>query len=306
MNDISFEQPTEAPVAANTAPYVRYIQYKSGKTPEAFAKNAKPEDVKAGFSYYDKEAGQSVRLDKFTACVVAVVSGVTGTVRNGDYYDNYFSNYVFDTRIQVLNVRQRGIQKVLYSGLYNDIKGGFPQGVGYTQFLIAYIVETKEVVSIELTTGLSAAIQRCIAETTGTSAKKVNLFHLCDLSTQFWCFSFLPEFEKRNKEGEAYAGKGEMYFMPKIQAFVVRAEKSPESVEMLNSIAYEVRMYIDATQERIKAKTDNEEQEGQTPVSEPQPLQQKPVTRGNASEAPFPPEDITSYPENGENDDLPF
>lgn len=301
MADIQFDTPTEAPTASSGAPYTRFLNYKSGKTPEAFALSALPEQVKAGFSYYDKEAKQAVKVENFTACVVAVLSGVTGTVKNGEYYDNYYSNFVFDTRTELIKVRQFGIEKVLFSGLYRDFKDALPQGVGYSQFLIAYIPELKEVVSIELTAGLSAAIQRAIAETTNTAAKKVNLFHLCDISTKFWCFKFGSEFAKRDKEGKDYSGKGEMYFMPKIQVFVVSSEKNPQFVADLDSMAVEVREYVSEGQRIMRNKPEppagydaNNAQHSADPFN-------------TADAVPFPERDLTDYETTAKPEDpLPF
>lgn len=253
MSQTIFEKPGQgdAPVSTSNAPYTKFFNYKSGKTPEAFAANASPEQVKAGFSYYDKEAKQVVQLSEFTGCVVAVLSGVTGTVKEGDYYQNYYSNLIFDTRSEFLSVRCFGVDRPLFSGLYKDIKPNLPQGVGYAQFLICYIPQTQETVALELTTGLQMAIVRAISEATQTPAKKINLFNLCELTTKFWCFQFTREFEKRTKDGEPYAGKGEMYFIPKINVFVVKSDKHPDLVGMLNTIAGEVRDFVSNSQERF-------------------------------------------------------
>ena len=259
MSEFQYEQPTEAPTSQSSAPYTKYLQYKSGKTPAGFAKAATPDQVNAGFSFYDKEAKQSVKVENFTACVVAVLSGVSGTVKDGDYYNRYYSNLIFDTRTDLLSVRMFGIDKVQFSGKYADFKNALPQGVGYTLFFVAYIPELKEVVAIELTTGLQSAIVRAIAEQTGAQQSKIKLFNLNDLSTKFWCFRFSGEFEKRDNKGNDWSGTGEMYFMPKIQVLTLTTQKAAQQVEFLSGIADEVRDYVSTIQGKLRGATTQQE-----------------------------------------------
>lgn len=254
MSNIQFDAPSAPPTSGSgSAPYTRFIKYRAGKTAAGYADIATPERAKAGFSYYDKERKETVKIGEFTACVVAVLAGVTGTVQNGDYYENYYSNLIVDTRTQRLNVRQNGVDRVLHSGLYKDIKPDLPQGVGYTQFLICYIPENKEVWAIELSTGLTTAIQTAIARACNVPASKISLFGLCELTTRFWALKFNADFVKVTKEGADYAGQGDMFFMPRISVFEVSIAKNAETCQMLASISNEVSAFVDAGQAKLNA-----------------------------------------------------
>ena len=258
----------DAPIAKSDAPWVKRIQYKSGKTPEGFADAALPEQVKAGFGYYDKEQQANFAIHGFTASIVAVLSGVSGTVPNGTRYDNYWSSLVQDTRSQKLAVfLGSGDSRVtVASGIYNDFKAGLPDGVGYMKYAVVYIHETKECALMQLTASFEGAIKEAIATKTGQNPAKINLFNLFELSTKFWAVRFSGEFTKRNRDGVAWNKKGDMFFYPLLDAGVVLAEKFP----VLAEISAQVDAYIRAGQEFFNKKDDRKAPATQAQHATPQ------------------------------------
>lgn len=298
--DNPFETPTQAPVGTgNSRPWLYRFEYKSGKTPEGFAKAATPDQVKAGFSYYDKENGQTIHRDTFTVFVVACLSGISGVTKDGDKYLNYYSTLVFDTRTQPMSVFMQGIERPIESGLYADLKPKMPQGVRFTQVLICYDMETKQLIALNLTVGLAMQIQRAIGAASNTPANKISLFSLCDLSTEFWGLRFTGNYEKKTKEGDPWNGKGEMFFMPEVQAGVVTFGKKPEMIEELNQYADGVREYISAGVARIQEGAPAPGPTTQPTATGRQPDNARPVAVPDG----FPTDDLTSH---SETDDLPF
>ena len=241
----------DAPTAKTDAPWSKRIEYRSGKTPEGFAEAALPEQVKAGFTYYDKEHKATFQVTGFTASIVAILSGVSGTVPNGQRYDNYYSSLVADTRSQKLAVfLGSGDSRVTVAkGIYNDFKASLPLGVGYMKFAVVYIHETNECALMELTASFENAIKEAIAEHTGQNPAKINLFNLFELSTKYWAVRFAGQFTKRTREGGAWTGKGDMFFYPRLQAGVVLTEKFP----VLSDISNQVSQYVDAGQKYFSA-----------------------------------------------------
>ena len=262
----------DAPTAKTDAPWSKRIEYRSGKTPEGFAAAAEPEQVKAGFTYYDKEHKASFQVTGFTASIVAILSGVSGTVPNGSQrYDNYYSSLVADTRSQKLAVfLGSGDSRVTVAkGIYNDFKASLPLGVGYMKFAVVYIHETNECALMELTASFENAIKEAIAEHTGQNPAKINLFNLFELSTKYWAVRFAGQFTKRTREGGAWTGKGDMFFYPRLQAGVVLTEKFP----VLSDISNQVSQYVDAGQKYFSA-----DQPSQNAAPQPQaPRQSAPA-----------------------------
>lgn len=271
------DQPVGAPVKGAVTPWTLKLEYKSGKTPEGYVADATPEKAKAGINYYDKEAKERIQIkQELTCCIVAVLSGVSGTVRDAqDKYYNYSSNLIRDTRYDVLNVWLQGAPKPVYTGIYNDFKKSLPEGVGYTRFLICYVPELDQLISFELTVGLGMAVEAAIAVACGKKTKEISLFNLCDL-TQFWVVKFANEFDKMTKDGTPWDGKGEMYFIPKTRAFVVTPTgKNPELYAKLEGFAKEVDEYLVAKQIRIKSFGDetspeDENKDSSFPTSAPE------------------------------------
>ena len=132
-----FETPTQAPVKADR-PWSKRVTYKSGKTPQGFAAAATPEQVSAGFSYYDSQAAQKIEMTEFVGFVVATLSGVSGTVPDGSRYINYFSSLVYDTRTDPIRVFMQGAERPITQGIYKELD--LPAGVNYTQYLMMCII----------------------------------------------------------------------------------------------------------------------------------------------------------------------
>lgn len=297
-----FEQPTHAPVSSgNSRPWNFRLEYKSGKTPEGFASAALPEQVSAGFSYYDKEAGQTSRKESFTFFVVACLSGISGVTKDGDRYNNYYSTLVYDTRTQPMSVWMQGIERPIETGFYSELKPKMPQGVRFTQVLICYDMDSKQLIALNLTVGLAMQIQRAIGLACNTPANKISLFSLCDMSTEFWGLRFEGKFEKRTKEGDAWNGKGEMFFMPELRAGVVSLAKNPQLIEELNGHADAVKEFVMATIEGIQNRQNTLAPSGPTTPATAPATGRTP----NAKDAPVP-ADIAHDPNPPSLDDLPF
>lgn len=305
MNDF-FEKPTpeDAPKGGSSYPWTKFLEYKSGKTPKSFAAAATPNDVNAGFSYYDKDAAQTVHLDKMAASIVAVLSGVQGTVPDGTRYNNYYSNLVQDTRTQQIEVRLGyGEQSVIVaSGIYNEFKSELPQGVGYSKYAIVYLHDTGECMALRLTAGLETALQEAIAAETGQKPNRVNLFDLFQISGRFWAFRFSGVFTKRTKDGLEWSVEGDMFFYPVLKAGIVTSERFPNLVELQDAVS----KYVDAWQAEKATKT-GEQRKEQPAQAQAQPAapanQPTRQTSAPALDHNFPTEDVTTYPEDS---DLPF
>ena len=248
MDNNFFEQPTtnDIPKSGAAYPWVRFIEYKSGKTPAAFAADATPDKVNAGFSYYDKDTQQTVHLEKLTATIVAVLSGVQGTIPDGSRYINYYSNLVQDTRTQTIDVRMGyGENSVLVaSGIYQDFKKDLPQGVGYAKYAILYDHASGDCVAMRLTAGLEQSLREAIAAETKQAPARVNLFNLFYVQGRFWAFHFGGKFTKRTKEGELWNGAGDMFFYPELKAGITTSQKFPA----LADLEAAVPAYLEADQ----------------------------------------------------------
>lgn len=306
-----FQDPTQAdaPKQTSTIPWQFKVDYKSGKTPEGFAKKAIPEDVNAGFSYYDKEQKQKFQLGKFTATIVAMTSGISGTVPDGDRYRNYWSNLVFDSRDQIIEVSTHngdGFEKVAH-GIYNDIKATLPNGVGYCKVAICWIHETAQFVSIQLSSSLEQAIKEAISEKTKQRTSAINLFNLFELSNRFWAFRFSGEFSKRQKDGAIWSEKGDMFFYPTLSAGIV----TTESFDFLPELRKQVESYVESFQQKFTKSLPGPDKMPQTepsfdePIYVPRPLPHPDTVFSNnpATSAPF---DAGNDPGANEIDSLPF
>lgn len=282
------DQPVGAPTKGAATPWTYQLEYKSGKTASGYADVATPEKSKAGLSYYDKEASERIYVDReFTCCIVAVLSGISGTVKDArDNYTNYSSNLVQDTRSDILNVWMRGIPKPILKGKYMDIKPNLPEGVGYTRYLICWVPELNQLVSLELTVGLGIAVEKAIAEICGKKPKDISLFNLCELA-QFWVLKISHEFDKMDKDGNDYAGNGDMYFIPKIRAYVItETGNNPDGYAFLKEQSESVSEYLIAKQTRIKSFGDETAPDDEQTIPTTPPPNMEDNTRSVADDIP--------------------
>lgn len=309
--DFQFEKPTaeDAPKTIGK-PWTLKLEYRSGKTPEAYADQATPEKAKAGFTYYRPETAEKGYMPPFKCALLGVYSGVSGAVPNGTRFDNYWSNFVKDTRTDTIRVQLgSGDNSVtIAEGIYRDFKHTLPTGVSYTKFAVVYVFATQEVATLELSASLETALKEAIAEQIGKKAQQINLFNLFELVNRFWGFGFSGGFTMRQKDGIQWVGKGDMFYYPELTAGIVTADK----FSMLPDLARDVSDYIDATQSYFS--NGNRISEAGTANEEPQAADVSNARHVSMSEAKktiekagfvqdpnFPTVDLTSSPE-----DLPF
>lgn len=307
--DFQFEKPTaeDAPKTIGK-PWTVKLEYRSGKTPEAYADQASPEKAKAGFTFYRSETAEKGYLPPFKCALLGVYSGVSGAVPNGTRFDNYWSNFVKDTRTDTIRVQLgSGDNSVtIAEGIYNDFKHTLPTGVSYTKFAVVYLFATGEVATLELSASLELALKETIAKETGKKPAQINLFNLFELVNRFWGFGFTGRFTMRQKDGAGWDGKGDMFFYPELTAGIVTSDMVP----VLPELAQQVSDYIDATQEYFsKGKKDSAQLVATNPehTQTPQPTshmaeaKQRLADAGFVPDPSFPTVDLTSNPE-----DLPF
>ena len=256
--DFDFQKPTseDAPKTIGK-PWTVKLEYRSGKTPEAYVDQATPEKAKAGFTYYRPESGEKGYFGPFKCALLGVYSGVSGAIPNGTRFDNYWSNFVKDTRTDIIRVQLGSKENAvtIAEGIYNDFKTTLPTGVSYTKFAVVYIFATHEVATLELSASLELALKEAIAAETGKKPHQINLFNLFELVNRFWGFAFTGRFTARQKDGLNWDGKGEMYYYPELKTGIVTSDNFPQ----LPVIAQDISDYIDSTQEYFsKGKRMNE------------------------------------------------
>ena len=266
----------------NSRPYTGYLEYRSGKTPASFAAQAQPDQVSAGFSYYDRESNTRIKLDAFRAIIVGQAFGVAGVTKLGDRFTNYYSNLVADTRTDPMRVFIRGINFPQYSGLYKDIKPALPQGVGFQHYLCVYIPEIDQLMLISLTMALSEHIRECIAESASRAlgrklpSSRVNMFGLCDLSQSFYMLKFTGQFVKKNKENQLWNNNGEMYFLPEVEVKSVVGDEQIKFLEQ-QAVRFGNWLFADIARNVDAMKSDRNAQvqpaADATPVQTAQPAQ---------------------------------
>ena len=112
------------------------------------------------------------------------------------------------------------------------------------KFAVVYIHETKECALMELTASVENSIKEAIAAQTRQNPARINVFNLFELTTKFWAVRFSGKFTKRNRDGAAWTGKGDMFFYPELVAGVVLTEKFP----VLADLSEQVTAYVEAGQ----------------------------------------------------------
>lgn len=308
--DFQFEKPTaeDAPKTISK-PWAVKLEYRSGKTPEAYADQATPEKAKAGFTFYRKETSERGYLSPFKCALLGVYSGVSGAVPNGSRFDNYWSNFVRDTRTDTLVVKLGSGENsvTIAEGLYNDFKHELPSGVTYTKYAIVYVFETKELAALEISASLETALKESIGAQLSRKPKQVNLFNLFELVNRFWGFGFAGRFTMRQKDGAGWDGKGDMFFYPELTAGIVTSDMVP----VLPELAQQVSDYIDATQEyfsKVKKDSASAAATNPEPTQTPQPTRMETAKAAMAAAGFVPDPSFPTHepPVMPEGDDLPF
>lgn len=216
------------------------IEYKSMKIPDTFAKDVNGEKLaefatsgKVGFSYYVKETGETVSMSAFSFVILEGYAGVSG--RDFDQKISYWSNRVKDSRHEEMVVFASNHEGIMFCGKYG--KGGFigseklPNSATYTKFIRAYCLEMDKVVEIELTAAAERGMQKAVAEADAANGKKkadwqkVFVLSLAD-NDHLWGFA-LNGYTRDDKEGNEYAGKGDLYFAPAFRCGIVNPAKQP-------------------------------------------------------------------------------
>lgn len=277
------------------------INYKSNKTPQAYANKATQEAIPAfvangalGFSYYDKEGATRHPLQDFTFVLLEVYAGIAG-------YDDknkisYWSSRAKDTRKDPITVwASTNKANPILSGLYE--KGGFigkyqlPAGAGYRKFVQAYCIELDRLVEIELTASSERGMQKAVAlSMRSDNWKKVYVQGLPD-NDHLWGFK-LTGYARETKEGDEYQGHGELYFSPVFHAGILSPVNQKEMHAKCSAMQDQVRSNYAAN----RAKYDGPVAE-QAPISEPSATPYQPAAAPPATTAPA----SVPYP-----DDLPF
>ncbi len=223
MSDF-FDAPPEGATGQAGKDFDRHktVNYKSGKTPAQYVQHATAslhDDVAAGrvgFYIYDRETKSAQPFKEFSFVVLAAYATINGS--NGD--TRYWATRSADTRTQPIKVYSSGsfewrgdkkLYKPILEGLYNKdfTKDNLPSGAHYTIVLVAYCLNTKEVVEIETTNAVRSGMENALLE-----AKQKNTFLLSLTSGDYlWGFS-LTGYAQSAKDGKPYAGIGEMFWQP--------------------------------------------------------------------------------------------
>lgn len=324
-----FDAPPEGAIPGATERPPK-ITYRAGKTPEHYAKqteqNKEVEEGRLGFRFYDKDLQSNVFLQAFTFIVLDVYAGVSGFEEGADRNTSYWSNRVKDTRKEEMIVWRSGqdgaFMRGLYAGKKSDTEpatvGGkpLPKAAKYTKFAKVFCIQLNRVCEIELSQGVERAMQRAVAKSTGAEDKwnKVWTLGLAD-NDHIWGFS-LTGYRRVTKQGDDYAGKGELFFEPVFHCGIVNPSLRPDEhkkyVEMQNAEK--------ALHEQYKAKnaavtaSEVEPSSGPTAYAD-QPIRTNITARhepehfdvGNVA-VPSAPPGAPAFPDNApaETDDLPF
>lgn len=242
------------------------IDYAANKTPENYARMAEGqilEDAKAsgklGFSYwqrseYEGESGQKITLPNFTFYLLEVYSALSGMSGEGANRINYYSNKVKDSRAEPFVLFDGG-KEPIRKGIYSEIKGALPQGVGFHLHFIGYCPDIDRVIDLKITAAVQRGIANALVESAKRSgknktAKQISLFGLAD-NDLIWGFR-QTGFVKETKDGSPYAGKGELYFSPSFVCGIVDPSK-PERFEIHRKCC-ELQSQVRANYEERKSK----------------------------------------------------
>lgn len=228
-----FDAPPEGAIPATDR--ALSVEYKNTKgITHDFAPDITPAWIKEkfgegrfGFAYYDKDAQKLVSLPEFTFVVLDVYAGISGY--NPDTKESFWSNRAKDTRTDALSVSSN--HGLALKGLYQDIKKNLPKGAKYTKFVKAYCLQLDRVIELKLSAMVEAAMQKAIAETESSEAKRKSWENIFLLSIAdgdlLWGFH-LSGHGTVDIKGNDYTGTGDLFFTPKFQAGIVNPVKRPD------------------------------------------------------------------------------
>lgn len=234
MNNI-FDAPPEGALHTQTERALS-VEYKANKTPENYAHLAQgaalSDYVKngaLGFSYFDKEGNKRVPLSELTFIILEAYAGVAGY--DSENRVSYWSNRAKDTRKETLSVFASNHNGPLCSGFYQQIKDQLPAAANYTKFVKAYCVQLDRVIELKLTASAERGLQKAVAAAEMTAGRKrkwesVFVLSLPD-NNHLWGFH-LTGYNRETKQGEDYAGKGELYLAPVFHAGILNPTKQAE------------------------------------------------------------------------------
>lgn len=243
------------------------VEYSTLKTGAALVKAVTKEVIedalatsKLGFHFWDKEAGdngEKVLIKDFTFVVLEVYSQLGGQIETGPKtFDRYYSNKIKDTREEPFVLYKAGEDKPIAKGLYSILKGDkkdsnrfprlIPKEVNFEQVFVIYWIEGDRVLNLKLTTMVSREIKTAISNAEATVGRKSNpdnikLFGLADTGN-LWGFKF-DTYRRAEKDGSDWKS-GELYFVPKFYAGVVKGEgpnANPKLLETCLLLQSEVR-----------------------------------------------------------------
>jgi hypothetical protein len=291
-----FETPSEQPKsAASLSPIKYWGDYRPGKIPGQFLKNSNPsEDDKIGFSYYDKELKQRIKLHAFTGWFVGLYSQVAGAVQVGSSFYNFSTNLVADTRTDIMSLKDVAKGREMVRGTYAEVKqwlNANPDmaGVRYTKVVLLYVDELEAVIAFNVSQKLEQGLREAVAVASNTKPEKINLFNLGSLTSETWGFRFDGKYKAVDREGQPFAGKGEFSYVPELTSGVIKINgANAEKFAMLSDLTSMATLYVEGAQAHLQSSSVQRYEQGaamqyagnvepQQPASVPfeQPQQQK-------------------------------
>jgi len=252
-----FDAPPEGALAV-TFERPLSVEYRACKIAEVTAKYATDaelpgyvDECKLGFQFYDKDLKTKIPLSEFTFVILATYSGVSGY--DAESKTDYWSNRVQNSRNEEMIVYRSGDKAPFAKGFYG--KGGYvgaaklPAAAHYTKFVRAYCIQLDRVIEIALNASAERGMQKAVAATgAAKSWEKVFILGIAD-NDHFWGFH-LTGYNRETKDGETYAGKGELYFSPVFHAGNVNPVKQPD----LHAKCVQLQNAERASHEAYKAK----------------------------------------------------
>jgi hypothetical protein len=116
--------------------------------------------------------------------------------------------------------------------LYQSFKEQLPKAANYAKFVKAYCVQLDRVIELKLIASSERGMQKAIAAAEASTGRKSNWEKVFILSLpdndHLWGFH-LTGYARETKEGEDYAGRGELYISPVFHAGILNPTKQAET-----------------------------------------------------------------------------